>query len=54
MSLPSLDDAGDVSGRRIFVRVDYNVPLEGGRITDDTRIVASTVPGGAKVVFPIP
>ena len=41
MSLPSLDDAGDVSGRRIFVRVDYNVPLEGGRITDDTRIVAS-------------
>jgi phosphoglycerate kinase len=34
----------DLRGKRVFIRCDLNVPLEGGRITDDTRIRAS-VPG---------
>ncbi len=38
--MPTVRDL-QVRGRRVFVRVDFNVPIEGGRITEDTRVRAS-------------
>jgi phosphoglycerate kinase len=33
-------DQVDLSGKRVFLRADFNVPLDGSRVTDDTRITA--------------
>ena len=53
----TLDDIGDVKGRRVLVRVDLNVPVADGRVSDTTRIerVAPTIDElsrkGAKVIL---
>lgn len=54
--LRTLEDLGDLSGARVLVRCDLNVPLRQGRVTDDLRITA-TAPtlrelrdGGASLV----
>lgn len=36
--LPKLEDLGDISGKRVLVRTDFNVPLDNGIIRDDLRI----------------
>jgi phosphoglycerate kinase len=39
--MKTLDDLGDVRGKRVLVRSDLNVPLDGTTITDDGRVRAS-------------
>src|SRR5690606_12333629 len=57
MAFRTLDDLADIAGRRVLVRVDLNVPVKDGRVTDATRIerVAPTITElsakGAKVVL---
>lgn len=47
----------ELSGKRVVMRVDFNVPIENGKITDDTRIVESlptiqyALEKGAKVIL---
>lgn len=56
MSFATLDDA-ELAGRRALVRVDLNVPMEDGRVTDATRIerilptIREMAEKGAKVVL---
>jgi phosphoglycerate kinase len=40
-SVPVLEDLPPVDGAHVLVRTDFNVPMVGGRITDDLRIRAS-------------
>jgi len=41
MAFRTLDDIGEVRGKRVLVREDLNVPMEDGRVTDDTRLRAA-------------
>ncbi|AJY46359.1 phosphoglycerate kinase [Martelella endophytica] len=53
----TLDDLNDIAGKRVLVRVDLNVPMSDGKVTDTTRIerVAPTIlelaGDGAKVIL---
>ena len=41
MPVPQLEDLPSLDGKRVLLRADFNVPLDGGRITDDLRIRAA-------------
>jgi phosphoglycerate kinase len=41
MAFRTLDDIGDIAGKRVLVREDLNVPMASGVVTDDTRLRAT-------------
>lgn len=41
MTFKKLDDLGDVTGKVALVRVDLNLPMQDGAVTDDTRVRAA-------------
>ncbi|MFA5481518.1 MAG: phosphoglycerate kinase [Bacilli bacterium] len=53
----TIDQLGDIKGKRVLVRVDFNVPLKDGKIRDDNRIVQAAptikalISHGAKVIL---
>ncbi|MES2781499.1 MAG: phosphoglycerate kinase [Pseudomonadota bacterium] len=57
MAFRTLEDLGDIKGKRALVRVDLNVPMADGRVTDETRMrallptVLELADKGAKVLL---
>ncbi len=57
MNKKSIRDVAELAGKRVFVRVDFNVPIENGKITDDKRIretlptINYLIEKGAKVIL---
>ena len=57
MTFRTLDDAPALAGKTALVRVDFNVPMEGGKVTEDTRLrvalptINKLRDAGAKVVL---
>ncbi|HXG83991.1 MAG TPA: phosphoglycerate kinase, partial [Pyrinomonadaceae bacterium] len=47
----------DIKGKRVFIRVDFNVPVKNGKIEDDTRILGAlptikyAIEQGARVIL---
>ena len=55
--IPGIDSLGDLKGKRVFMRADFNVPLEGATITSDSRItgalptIKALLDQGAKLIL---